>query len=88
MEITSVRIREMNENSKMKALVSIIFDKEFIVNDIKIIEGSKGMFIAFPSKPTNEGYKDICHPINEESRKKIQDAILEEYQDFKIASRL
>ena len=80
MEITDVRIRKISEEGKMKAVVSITFDDEFVVHDIKVIEGEKGLFIAMPSRKTADGeYRDIAHPINSSTRGKIQDAVLNEY---------
>ena len=80
MEITDVRIRKVNEEGKMKAIVSITFDDEFVVHDIKIIDGQNGPFIAMPSRKMNEGdYRDIAHPLISETRNRIRDAILAEY---------
>ncbi len=65
----------------MKAIVSITLDDEFVVHDIKVIEGEKGLFIAMPSKKTTDGeYRDIAHPINSDTRERIQDIILEGYE--------
>ena len=65
----------------MKAVVSITMDEEFVVHDIKVIEGEKGLFIAMPSKKAVDGeYRDIAHPINSETREKIQSIILENYE--------
>ena len=81
MRITDVRVRKMTQDSKMKAIVSITIDDEFVVHDIKVIEGEKGLFIAMPSKKANDGeYRDIAHPINSETRDKIQRIILESYE--------
>ena len=81
MNITDVRIRKVNDEGKMKAIVSITFDDEFVVHDIKIIEGQNGPFIAMPSRKMSEGdYRDIAHPLVSETRNKIRDAILEEYE--------
>ncbi|HAN10185.1 MAG TPA: septation protein SpoVG [Clostridiales bacterium] len=81
MKITDVRIRKITNESKMKAVVSVTFDNEFVVHDIKVIEGEKGMFIAMPSRKTvNEEFKDIAHPINSDARDKMQEAIISEYQ--------
>jgi len=80
-KVTVVRVRKVTEESKMKAIVSVTFDDEFVVHDIKIIEGQNGLFIAMPSRKMPDGeFRDIAHPINAETRKKIQDAILEEYE--------
>lgn len=84
MEITDVRIRKIATEGKMKAIVSITFDNEFVVHDIKVIEGQSGLFIAMPSRKTPDGeFKDIAHPINTGTREKIQTAILEEYEKVK-----
>ena len=81
MQITDVRIRKVNKEGKMKAVVSITLDNEFVVHDIKIIEGEKGMFIAMPSRRAGDGeYRDIAHPINSETREKIKSIILEKYE--------
>lgn len=84
MEITDVRIRKIATEGKMKAIVSITFDNEFVVHDIKVIEGQSGLFIAMPSRKTPDGeFKDIAHPINTQTREKIQTAILDEYEKVK-----
>lgn len=81
MEITDVRVRKVNKEGKMKAVVSITMDNEFVVHDIKVIEGEKGLFIAMPSRKAGDGeYRDIAHPINSETREKIQKIILEKYE--------
>ena len=81
MTITDVRIRKIAAEGKMKAIVSITFDNEFVVHDIKVIEGQNGLFIAMPSRKTPDGeFKDIAHPINTDTREKIQLAILKAYE--------
>lgn len=81
MQITDVRIRKIASEGKMKGIVSVTFDNEFVVHDIKVIEGQMGLFIAMPSRKTPDGeFKDIAHPINTEAREKIQTAILEAYE--------
>lgn len=81
MQITDVRVRKITREGKMKAVVSITIDDEFVVHDIKIIEGEKGMFIAMPSRKSADGeYRDIAHPINSETRERIQALILGEYE--------
>lgn len=81
MQITDIRIRVVNKESKMKAVVSVTFDEAFVVHDIKIIEGEKGLFIAMPSKKTPDGeYRDIAHPIHGDMRAMLQKAILEQYE--------
>ena len=80
MTITDVRVRKIASEGKMKAIVSVTFDNEFVVHDIKVIEGQNGLFIAMPSRKTPDGeFKDIAHPINPEVRKQFEDAIIEEY---------
>lgn len=81
MQITDVRVRKVAKEGKMKAVVSITIDNEFVVHDIKIIEGEKGLFIAMPSRKAGDGeYRDITHPINSATRDKIQAIILEKYE--------
>lgn len=81
MKITDVRVRKIAKEGKMKAIVSITIDNEFVVHDIKVIEGEKGLFIAMPSKKATDGeYRDIAHPINSETREGIQKIILESYE--------
>ena len=81
MNITDVRVRKVAKEGKMKAVVSITIDDEFVVHDIKVIEGEKGLFIAMPSRKATDGeYRDIAHPINSETREKIQDMILNKYE--------
>jgi stage V sporulation protein G len=81
MEITDVRIRKVDVEGKKKAVASVPFDNAFVVHDIKIIESQNGLFIAMPSRKTPDGdFKDIAHPINAESRERLQTAILEKYE--------
>ena len=81
MNITDVRVRKIAKEGKMKAVVSITIDDEFVVHDIKVIEGEKGLFIAMPSRKASDGeYRDIAHPINSQTRDHIQSLILEKYQ--------
>lgn len=81
MNITDVRVRQVVREGKMKAVVSITIDDVFVVHDIKVIEGDKGLFIAMPSRRNAEGeYRDIAHPINSETRERIQKIILESYE--------
>ena len=81
MQITDVRVRKITKEGKMRAIVSITIDDEFVIHDIKVIEGEKGMFIAMPSKKATDGeYRDIAHPINSGARENIQKIILEKYE--------
>ena len=82
MQITDIRIRSVEKEGKMKAVVSITIDDEFVVHDIKIIEGEKCMFIAMPSRKAADGeYRDIAHPINTATRERLQSMILSKYQE-------
>ena len=81
MNITDVWVRKIEKEGKLKAIVSITLDNEFVVHDIKVIEGDKGLFIAMPSKKTTDGeFRDIAHPINSSTREMIQSIILDRYQ--------
>lgn len=81
MQITDVRVRKITKEGKMKAIVSITIDDAFVVHDIKVIEGEKGLFIAMPSKKSADGeYRDIAHPINSGTRDMIQSVVLERFQ--------
>ena len=80
MNITDVRVRKIAKEGKMRAVVSIKIDDEFVVHDIKVIEGEKGLFIAMPSRKSADGeYRDIAHPINTQTRDKLQKLVLEAY---------
>lgn len=81
MQITDIRLRKIEREGKLKAVASITIDEEFVVHDIKIIDGEKGLFMAMPSRKATDGeYKDIAHPIKSETRERIQSMILEKYQ--------
>ena len=81
MQITDIRVRTVDSEGKMRAVVSITIDSVFVIHDIKVIEGEKGMFIAMPSKKASDGeYRDIAHPINSETRDHMQKVILEAYE--------
>ena len=85
MQITDVRIRKVAKEGKMKAVVSITIDNEFVVHDIKLIEGEKGLFIEMPSRKAADGeYRDIAHPINSDTRNMIQTLILEQYEAMNL----
>lgn len=85
MIITDVRIRKIASDGKMKAIVSVTFDNEFVIHDIKVIEGQNGLFIAMPSRKTPDGeFKDIAHPINTNTREMIQKSILNAYEKARL----
>ena len=80
MEITDVRVRKIAKEGKLKAVVSITLANDFVVHDIKVTEGEKGLFVAMPSKKSADGeYRDIAHPINSEARATLENMILECY---------
>ncbi|CDD35272.1 putative septation protein SpoVG [Roseburia sp. CAG:309] len=82
MQVTDVRIRVIDKDSKMKAVASVTFDDCFVVHDIKVIEGEKGYFIAMPSKRTpGEQFRDVAHPINPQMRAELEDAILARFHE-------
>lgn len=81
MQITDVRLRRVKTDGRMKAIASITIDDEFVVHDIRVIDGNNGMFVAMPSKRTPDGeFRDIAHPISSATRSKIQSAVLTEYE--------
>lgn len=82
MKITSVKVRKIEkDDSRMRGIASIVIDDAFAVQDIRIIEGDSGLFIAMPSRKTRDGdYRDVCHPINAETRKLFEEAIFDEYK--------
>ena len=81
MNITNVRLRKVDEEGKLKAIASVTFDDEFVVHDIKVIDGQNGLFIAMPSRKIGNGeFRDVAHPLSSDTRNKIKDAIFEEYE--------
>lgn len=88
MEVTSVSVRRFEkEGSRMKGIASILLDDEFAIHDIRIIQGDNGLFIAMPSRKTaTGGYRDIAHPINADVRKKLEDAIIKEFNNTEVSS--
>ena len=87
MNITDVRVRKIAKEGKMRAVVSITIDDEFVVHDIKVIEGEKGLFIAMPSRKSSDGeYRDIAHPINTQTRDKLQKLVLEDRKSTRLNS--
>ena len=82
MDITDVRIRKINQDGRMKAIVSVTFDNAFVVHDVKVVEGTNGLFVAMPSRKTPEGeFRDIAHPISANAREIIQTAVLKAYEE-------
>ena len=83
MNITDVRIRKVQTEGKMRAVASITFDDEFVVHDVRVIEGQNGLFVAMPSRKTPEGeFRDVAHPITSVAREMIQNAVLKAYKDI------
>lgn len=77
MEVTDVRLRRVQTEGRMRAIASITLDDEFVIHDIRVIDGNAGLFVAMPSKRTPDGeFRDIAHPINSNTRNKIQDIVL------------
>ena len=82
MEVTDVRLRRVDTDGRMRAIASITLDNEFVVHDIRVIDGNTGLFVAMPSKRTPDGeFRDIAHPINSGTRSKIQESVLAAYAD-------
>ncbi len=82
MQITDIRVRKLNSEGKMKAIISVTFDDAIVIHDIKVIEGNEKLFVAMPSRKTPEGeFKDIAHPINALTRRELEEAILEKYHE-------
>ena len=82
MKVTDVRLRKIETDGRMKALVSITLDKAFVIHDLRVIEGNSGLFVAMPSKRTPDGeFRDIAHPINSDMRQEIQDAVMKVYDE-------
>ena len=81
MEVTDVRVRKINGEGKLRAIVSITLDDVFVVHDIKVIDGDTGLFIAMPSKKAADGmFRDIAHPINSETREYLKKVIIGAYK--------
>ena len=89
MEVTDVRLRKVLTDGRMRAIASITLDNEFVVHDIRVIDGNEGLFVAMPSKRTPDGeFRDIAHPINAETRTKIQEAVLYAYHSKVMMKKL
>ena len=85
MEVTNIRLRKVETEGRMRAIVSITLDDAFVIHDLRVIDGNNGLFVAMPSKRTKEGeFRDIAHPINVEMRAKIQDKILAAYAEADV----
>jgi stage V sporulation protein G len=81
MKITEIKVFPAKENGRLKAYATIVFDNDFIVRDLKIIEGNKGLFVSMPSRRRKDGtFRDIVHPLNSETRSMIEQNIITEYE--------
>ena len=88
MNITDIRVRKINLEGRMKAIVSVTFDDALVIHDVKVVEGDKGLFVAMPSKKMPDGeYKDIAHPISSQAREVIQNAVLKVYEEAKAQAQ-
>ncbi|HHU87766.1 MAG: septation regulator SpoVG [Sphaerochaetaceae bacterium] len=82
MEITDVRVRKITSEGKLRAYATITFDNQFVVHNLKVIDGKSGLFVAMPSRKTKNGeFKDVAHPISSDFRATMQEAILEAYDN-------
>lgn len=89
MEVTDVRLRRVQTDGRMRAIASITLDHEFVIHDIRVIDGNEGLFVAMPSKRTPDGeFRDIAHPINSSARTKLQEAVLTAYEQSESESVL
>jgi stage V sporulation protein G len=80
-KVTDVRFRLVTSDSRLRGIVTVTFDDSFVVHDIRVIEGENGIFVAMPSKKMpNGGFRDIAHPIHQEMRKAVEDAIIKAYE--------
>lgn len=82
MQVTEVRLELLEDKGRLKAVSSVTVDNEFVIHDVKVIEGETSTFISFPSRKNKEGeFVDICHPINQSARNKIQEAVIDAYEN-------
>jgi stage V sporulation protein G len=85
MKITEVKVYPVQDSGRLKAYATMVFDDCFIVRDLKIIEGDNGLFVSMPSRRRKDGFRDIVHPLNSETRKHVEDSIVEEYKKSVVA---
>ena len=82
MKVTQVKVFSVDNQDRLKAYASVVFDNCFIVRDLRIIQGNKGLFVAMPSKKGRDGrYSDIAHPLNQQTRDMIEESVLKAYQE-------
>lgn len=83
MEVTNVRVKKIEDKNRLKAVASITFDDCFVVHELRLIEGEKGLFVAMPSKKNTRGdFRDVCHPITKELRQKIEGIVIQTYENI------
>ena len=80
MKITEVKVYPVEESGRLKAYATMVFDDCFIIRDLKVIEGDKGLFVSMPSRRRKDGFRDIVHPLNSDTRKMVEDTIVDEYK--------
>lgn len=86
MKITEVKVYPAKDNGRLKAYATIVFDNDFIVRDLKIIEGNKGLFVSMPSRRRKDGsFRDIVHPLNSETRSMIEQLVIKEFETSDMA---
>lgn len=80
MKITEVKVYPVQDSGRLKAYATMVFDDAFIIRDLKIIEGDNGLFVSMPSRRRKDGFRDIVHPLNSETRQNVENSIIEEYK--------
>lgn len=80
MEITEIKVYPVKDSGRLKAYATMVFDDCFIIRDLKVIEGDKGLFVSMPSRRRKDGFRDIVHPLNSSTRTEIEDRIIAEYE--------
>jgi stage V sporulation protein G len=86
-KVTDVRVRRLNPEGRMKAVASVTIDGEFVVHDVRVVEGHNGLFVAMPSRKTPDGeFRDIAHPITTDARERIQTAVLRAFGEAQAVS--
>ncbi len=86
MKITEVKVYPVEESGRLKAYATMVFDDCFIVRDLKVIEGDNGLFVSMPSRRRKDGFRDIVHPLNADTRKLVEDSIVEEFKKTVVAA--
>ncbi len=84
MEITEIKVYPVKDSGRLKAYATMVFDDCFIIRDLKVIEGDKGLFVSMPSRRRKDGFRDIVHPLDSDTRKMIENSIVEEFEKVAI----